>query len=624
MKAYEWSLGMRDGVTSIMQKLSFVADKTTAQFSGLQNKIHGVDSHLRASGGGVDFLSDKFRHLTGIIGGAISIYSGYEFIKSSIEKANAFEQAQAQIRQALLTTKGISGQTFEHMSEQMEKLNHISLFKREQFMEAQEAMLKFEHVRGKIFDQAIVAAGDLATRMKTGPAEAAELLGRSLENPAMAMRMLRQAGIVMTRGQLKNIADLMAAGKLQTVQQNILNMVTERFGGAAKTAAQTGMGPLQMLAKQWEEIKESIGGALLSVINKYLPQIQTLIDNIGTLFQEHAQQIQNGFRKVIDTLIIVGTWIYKIGRFIYEHRDAVIAAAAAYATFKTGMLITSGIAKLQAFYTGLSTAAIVLNTLVTEGWTAAQIALNIALDANPIGAIIIAIAALTAGIVYAWNHFETFRGVVYATWEVLSEMFNFLWEIAKNNPLVGIIVNMISHWQEVKTVLVSVWEGITKFFKGIYDSAMVFIQPVIDLIGKLINWIADLPFMKGVKKVAVEATQNITVAYDKGVQDFRAAKEKVAPGEKGATGAPGSSLLEKILPASSSSGSNEADPDMKDGIDQVNGGGNKILTVNIGKLVEHLNINSTTVKEGTAELKSLIEEHLLRAINGSEIALSNE
>jgi phage-related minor tail protein len=55
--------------------------------------------------------------------------------------------------------------------------------------------------------------------------------------------------------------------------------------------------------------------------------------------------------------------------------------------------------------------------------TAAQWLWNAALDANPIGAVILAIVALVGMITYAWTHFEGFREVVFGLWEVFKTVF---------------------------------------------------------------------------------------------------------------------------------------------------------------------------------------------------------
>lgn len=71
--------------------------------------------------------------------------------------------------------------------------------------------------------------------------------------------------------------------------------------------------------------------------------------------------------------------------------------------------------------------------------------LNAVMDANPISLVIIAIAALAAGLVYAWNHFKTFRVVVedvfHAVQSAVSAAVNFIrghW-----NLILGILIGPI-------------------------------------------------------------------------------------------------------------------------------------------------------------------------------------
>lgn len=58
--------------------------------------------------------------------------------------------------------------------------------------------------------------------------------------------------------------------------------------------------------------------------------------------------------------------------------------------------------------------------VVTAAWTAAQWLLNAALNANPIGIVVIALAAFVAAIIYAWNNSQTFRNIVIGAWEAIK------------------------------------------------------------------------------------------------------------------------------------------------------------------------------------------------------------
>lgn len=73
--------------------------------------------------------------------------------------------------------------------------------------------------------------------------------------------------------------------------------------------------------------------------------------------------------------------------------------------------------------------------------TVAQKGLNAALTANPIGAVVAAISALVAAVVYAYNHFEGFRHSVQETWSKLQALWSMLYERLKPAfDLIGKIV----------------------------------------------------------------------------------------------------------------------------------------------------------------------------------------
>ena len=55
----------------------------------------------------------------------------------------------------------------------------------------------------------------------------------------------------------------------------------------------------------------------------------------------------------------------------------------------------------------------------TLAWTAAQWLLNVALDANPIGIVIVALAALAAALVIAWTRSAAFRNIVISAWQAV-------------------------------------------------------------------------------------------------------------------------------------------------------------------------------------------------------------
>lgn len=83
---------------------------------------------------------------------------------------------------------------------------------------------------------------------------------------------------------------------------------------------------------------------------------------------------------------------------------------------------------------GFQTAATTAQAGATTAATGAQWSLNAALAANPIGVVVIAIAALVGGFVLAWKHSETFRDIVRGALGVVKDAAIGFWDFFKTLP----------------------------------------------------------------------------------------------------------------------------------------------------------------------------------------------
>lgn len=102
--------------------------------------------------------------------------------------------------------------------------------------------------------------------------------------------------------------------------------------------------------------------------------------------------------------------------------------------------------------------------------TVTQQGFNAALMANPIGAVVAAIAALVAAVVYAYNHFEGFRQSVQSMWSKLRELWSMLYERLKPafdliGKLLGGVLKIAFGWlakqlEVICTVIGAVADGI--------------------------------------------------------------------------------------------------------------------------------------------------------------------
>ncbi len=158
----------------------------------------------------------------------------------------------------------------------------------------------------------------------------------------------------------------------------------------------------------------------------------------------------------------------------------------------------------------------------TIAWTAVQWLLNAALNANPIGVIVLAVAALVAALIWAWNNSETFRTIVTAAWDAIKAAIQFAWEnVIKPvfDAVWGFIRDVLGPvftwlWNEV---IVPAWQGIQTAIQTAWNSV---IQPALQAIwnfikntlGPIFNWIWKniiVPAWQGIQTSIKVAWENV-------------------------------------------------------------------------------------------------------------------
>jgi hypothetical protein len=144
--------------------------------------------------------------------------------------------------------------------------------------------------------------------------------------------------------------------------EGAMSVLADTFGGAASTKANTAEGQFQRLKVSLDETKETIGAALLPIIEKVLPFLTQM-----------------------------GNW-----------------ASENTAVFLTVAGVIGGIAAAIVLVNGAMTAW----AAATTAFTAVQAAFNAVMALNPIVLIVVGIGLLVAALVIAYKKFDGFRAVV--------------------------------------------------------------------------------------------------------------------------------------------------------------------------------------------------------------------
>lgn len=314
-------------------------------------------------------------------------------------------------------------------------------------------LLTFTNLRNEagkgndIFNQASSIMVDLGAAMHKGPGSASIMLGKALNDPTKGMAALRRVGVTFTAGQQKQVKALQKSGDMMGAQRVILKELNKEFGGSAAAQAD----PIDKMKVAWGNLQEMLGGLMWPTITRGI-----------TIFSNFVTGIQNGtgaggkFRmeviKVVGWLKSSWSWISKNRAMLIQLAAAVFIAVAAWRAF---MIIQQVIKFVRI--------AIVLFKALRAGTlleTAAQLGLNASLIANPIGIAIVAITALVAAVIIAYNKVSWFRSGVNGLWSAIKNVFGW---IKKNWPLIvailggpiGLAVVMIvKHFDGIKSAIV--------------------------------------------------------------------------------------------------------------------------------------------------------------------------
>ena len=157
-----------------------------------------------------------------------------------------------------------------------------------------------------------------------------------------------------------------------------MDELNQKIGGQAQAYLQTYAGQMELIKTKMEAAKETIGGALLPVLAGLMKIFGDVLNVIKPILPELT--------------ILVGI----VGAVV----------------------------------------------LATKAWSVVQAALDVVLNANPISLIVLAIGALIAAIVVAWNHSKTFRDIVVDVMKAVVEAIG--WVIGALGDLVTAFIKIES------------------------------------------------------------------------------------------------------------------------------------------------------------------------------------
>lgn len=340
--------------------------KSGAAFEQQTKKVHAATNQLEGA----------FSSLKNAIVGLGAAYASIEFFKDSEDLYLGVNRANAEIQASLKSTGAVAGVTNDQLNTAAEAAYHSSEYNLQNIKNLQAVLLTFPSVTKETFAESQQAIVDTAAKLYGSTADLKTVtvqIGKALQDPATGMLTLRREGVNFTKAQEKMVAALVASGHKIQAQKYILHELETEFAGSAQAAYNAGGAHLQM-AKTFEDLQLVTGQLVNELEEDLAPAFLTIVNDIKGAVQwgeEHKDLIE-------DTAKVVG--VLAAGFIAYT--IAVKAAAAADFLFGTS---------LAGMTVGLEAAT------VAEGEaTTAMTALDVAMDANPIGIAALAVTGLAA------------------------------------------------------------------------------------------------------------------------------------------------------------------------------------------------------------------------------------
>jgi hypothetical protein len=401
----------------------------------------------------VDAKTQKFTTGTKVaLGGLAALGAGAAYAFGQFEDAQKVSNQTAAV---LTSTGGAANVTAQQIDDLSQSLSEKSGIDDEVIQSGENMILTFTNIRNEagkgndIFNQATVAATDMAAAMAAASGGQIDLkgatiqLGKALNDPVKGITALTRVGVAFTDQQKKQITALVKSGDTLGAQKIILGEVTKEFGGSAKANATSSM----KMKVAVGNLAEAVGGVLAPAINVVVGALTTFIA-VLTRFPA--------------AFVLVAAAVAAVTVALIANNVATALAAEEGVVYAAVLAAKTAAHLAQAAATGVATAA--------------QWLFNAAVEANPIGLIIIAIVAAIAVIVLLVRHFHLASKVMDALKKTVSVVWGFIQAYVRT--VVGLVVGYIKIWIAIiQTVghvaadvghgIISVFGKVVSFFRGL-------------------------------------------------------------------------------------------------------------------------------------------------------------
>ncbi len=276
-------------------------------------------------------------------------------------------------------------------------------------------------------------------------------MGDELKDPIKFLRRfdtaLEKSGNRMLK--LKQIVGREPIAGAQLLLRNIslLEQMTQQTDNATGASEKMARALRETVQGAMDILKSSVEGVSLAIFNLYKDDIEALIKKAN----DWAIAIKEVINKNTDLIKFLGT---EAGGALVDFAKIVGGLAAAWVALQVAINLAKGAQIAFMVIAGIYKGVMLAITAVTWLWHAAQVALDIALMANPIGLIIALVVALIATLVLAIVFWKQWTGWIVKTWASINKFFGMVWDnLVKFSEFIGRFIGRVQNVARVLGLL---------------------------------------------------------------------------------------------------------------------------------------------------------------------------
>jgi hypothetical protein len=442
--------------------------------------------------------------------------------KASVESLARIERINAQTESAIKSTGGAAGVSAKQVEGLAGALEKKTATEAESIQEGANLLLTFKNIKNEagagndVFNQTVTSMTDMARAMGTDASGSAIQLGKALNDPSKGISALTRVGVSFTDEQKNQVKAMQESGDLMGAQKIILAELQDQFGGSGAAYAST-------YAGQMDQFSNAVGDLGETIMSKAMPALTTIAQKGAAAFTwltEHKP-----------ALIAAGLLIGGLLTMAFFSWVGGIATATAALWGNVAALAAQGIATGKSVLTtGILLAMYAGSAVKTGIATAAQWALNAALNANPIGLVILAIAALVGALVWFFTKTEIGQRIIQAVWGgiqaaiggVVSWWTGTAWPaiasvldwFGQKFQIAGAIVGLV--WTGMQVVLSNVWNWVSQNVFEPFKTGVALVGTAFERVRDAIGTAWD-----GLKAIAAKPVNFILgTVYNDGVREW--------------------------------------------------------------------------------------------------------